>query len=218
MKLPTHVLALFALTIYSAPADEDSKSTEKLIFKTEWKGERITLPPPFAKDMKLQGIEEIRFAPGMFKPDSDSFFSYVFVFSVPGEKKLSEKVIKSETLTYYRGLAKSVLAGRGKEVDPSKFKFELEKAKQAKGVPASVADAKSVVQYTGKLDWIEPFATAKPQVLHFEIQAWADPKTKRNYLFVGTSPKEIDDKAEIWKKLRKIRSDFKVEAVESFSK
>jgi hypothetical protein len=207
MKLLQTILTIFAISACFALADEG----EKLVFKTEWQGERITLPPAFAPDMKLKGIEEIRFAPGMFDPKSDSFFSYVFVFSFSQDQPASEEMIKQETLTYYRGLAKSVLEGRGKEVDASKFKFELKKAKEANATAASVADAKTVTQYAGKLDWIEPFATAEPQVLHFEIQSWSDPATNRNYLFVGTSPQEIGDQVAIWKELRKIRSEFKVE-------
>ena len=105
-----------------------------------------------------------------------------------------------------------MLKGKGKEVDTSKFTFTLEKSDKPVAVPASVGDKSSVTQYFGKLDWIEPFATAEPQVLHFEIQAWSDPETKRSYLFVGTSPKPIGDTAAIWKEMRKIRSGFKVES------
>ena len=213
MKILRTILPLAALASAALlQADEEAGPVEKLVFETEWKGERIELPPPFAPEMKLEGIEEIRFAPGMFEPESDSFFSYVFVFAVPGDTELSKEVIQKETLAYYRGLAASVLKGRGKEVDTTKFKFTLEKSDKAVAVPASVGDKSSVTEYRGKLDWIEPFATAKPQVLHFEIQAWSDPDTKRGYLFVGTSPKEIGDSAAIWKEMRKIRSEFKVEA------
>ncbi|MGI9239725.1 MAG: hypothetical protein ACR2RV_02930 [Verrucomicrobiales bacterium] len=213
MRLLRFILPFATLaSIGSLQADEEAGSAEKLVFKTDWKGERIELPPPFAPEMKLEGIEEIRFAPGMFEPESDSFFSYVFVFSVPGDQELSQEVIQKETLAYYRGLAASVLKGKGKEVDTTKFKFTLEKSDKAGAVPASVGDKASVTEYRGKLDWIEPFATAKPQVLHFEIQAWTDPKTERGYLFVNTSPKEVSDTAAIWKEMRTIRSEFRVEA------
>src|SRR4051812_41200275 len=82
-----------------------SAAEEKLAFHTEWKGERIELPPSFAPAMALQGIEEIRFAPGMFNPKSDSFFTYALVFSVPKTQELTPEVIKRELLAYYRGLA-----------------------------------------------------------------------------------------------------------------
>jgi hypothetical protein len=202
------ILALLPSGLSIAQEPKDNPST-KLIFKTEWKGERIALPPEFAPKMKLKGIEEIRFAPGMFKPDSDSFFSYAFVFEVSQDQKLTRDVIHQETLVYYRGLAGSILKRKGKEVDVGKFTFKLEQAKAAKDSPATV-NAESVTQYVGKLDWIEPFATAKPQVLHFELQSWSDPKTKKNYLFVSTSPKAIGEKEAIWTELRKIRRSFEV--------
>ena len=209
MKFALYYIALaFSVTI--ANSQETEQVEEKLVFKTEWGGERITLPPDFAPDMKLKGIEVIRFAPGMFDPKSESFFSYAFVFAVSEDQKLTEEVIKGETLTYYRGLSKSVSGGKVTAAEAGKFTFELKKAKAAKAAPASIADPKQVMQYSGKLDWIEPFATKKAQVLHFELQSWSDPQTKRNYLFVCTSPQKADDEAKIWKELRKIRSDFEV--------
>jgi hypothetical protein len=204
--------SLNGLTQADEPTDKveaTATTSEKLVFDTEWKGERIALPPSFAPEMKLKGIEEIRFAPGMFDPNSDSFFTYAFVFSVSKDQELTKEVIHRETLAYYRGLAQSILKSKGKEVDASKFTFKLEQAKEATETPKNVAATK-VIQYSGKLDWVEPFATAKPQVLHFEIQSWADPKTAKNYLFVCTSPKEAMETSAIWTELRKIRHGFEV--------
>ena len=158
MKRFPFLLLLLASSAGLCSADESKKSTEKLVFKTEWRGERIALPPDFAPKMKLKGVEEIRFAPGMFKPEAEDFFSYVFVFAIDGEKKLTEEEIKKETLVYYQGLATSVMKGKGKEVDTSKFKFELENSEEAKQTAASITDKKSVTQYKGKLDWIEPLS------------------------------------------------------------
>ncbi len=42
----------------------------------KWSGETITLPPGFARDMAIKGVEVIRFAPGMFDPQAEDFFSY----------------------------------------------------------------------------------------------------------------------------------------------
>ncbi len=188
-----------------APALEETKPVpEKLSFKTEWKGEVIALPASFAPEMKLKGIEEIRFAPGMFESGSASFFTYVFVFSVSGEQKLTGEVIRDEMLAYYRGLAKSVLAGKDVEADTAKFAFEIKKAEAAKDAP------EAFTRYSGKLGWIEPFVTAKPQVLHFELQAWSDPKTTRNYLFVCASPRIPSAADPTWKELRDIRRTFSV--------
>ena len=196
------------------PANEKERTSggaaENITFHTEWKGERIELPPPFAPAMKLKGIEVIRFAPGMFDEKSDSFFSYAFVFSVSQEQVLTEEVIQGEILTYYRGLAGAVLKSKGKEVDADKFTLKLQLSKEATGTPEKVPGAVKFTEYTGQLDWVEPFITAKSQVLHFEIQSWADPRTSRNYLFVCTSPKAPAEADVTWKELRKIRRSFEV--------
>jgi hypothetical protein len=53
---------------------KDSEPAMRIQAPDDWRGERIVLPPPFAPDMKFKfkGIEEIRFAPGMFQADSDT--------------------------------------------------------------------------------------------------------------------------------------------------
>jgi hypothetical protein len=215
MKTPHLVLLAFAISFGSICAlsraqDAKDATPEALVFKTEWKGERITLPPAFAPEMGLKGIEEIRFAPGMFDVKSDSFFTYAFVFSVSADQKLPEDVIRKEILAYYRGLAKAVLKGKGVDVDAAKFAFELKKAEAVKDASESVATPETVAQYSGTLDWVEPFATAKAQTLHFEIHAWNDPRTARNYLFVCTSPKSPGETDPVWQKLRGIRRGFTV--------
>ncbi|NBR87508.1 MAG: hypothetical protein EBS84_18150 [Proteobacteria bacterium] len=185
---------------------------EAFVFKTSWKGERITLPPGFAPAMKLKGIEEIRFAPGMFQPQSDSFFSYAIVFSVAKDQALSPEVIQREILVYYQGLAESVSKSQGRTVDAGKFTFKLDRAKQATGAPAQLPPTTPVTQYAGELDWVEPFATGKPQVLHFEIQAWSDSAAARNYLFVCTSPTARTETTGIWSELRTIRRTFEIKS------
>lgn len=182
----------------------DEPGTLKLAAPEGWGGESIELPPKFAPDMALKGTEHIRFAPGMMKAGSDTFFSYAFVFELEPKPALTEAVLKDEFLKYYRGLCKAVLAGKLPDVDPSKFAIELKRAKtDAEPAPDEKA-ANSPTLYTGTLDWVEPFATKKPQKLNLEIRTWA--KGDRNFLFVCVSPQARD--AAIWKQLHTIRDDY----------
>ena len=75
----------------------------------EWAGERIKLPPGFAPKLGLKGIEEILFAPGMFKADEKNFFSYVFLFALERKPELTAEVLRKELLAYYIGLSKNVM-------------------------------------------------------------------------------------------------------------
>ena len=171
-----------------------------------WFGERIPLPPSFAPEMAWKGIEEIRFAPGMFKPDRPDFFSYALVFSLHPDANLSPAGLRKQILLYYQGLSSRVSAGKGRKVDVSKFSVELRPAKDLSG--SAPEQAENPAAYLATLKWVEPFATAKPQNLHLEIHAWKDKARKRTYLFFCASPQAPD--APIRKTLRSIRAAFRV--------
>jgi hypothetical protein len=182
----------------------DEPSPAKLAAPAGWGGETIQLPPGFAPEMKLKGSEHIRFAPGMMDPESDTFFSYAFVFELEPMPELTEAVVKEEFLKYYRGLCKAVLKGKLPEVDPSKFTLELQRAKSDAKVTQDDKNADMFVLYTGTLEWVEPFATKKPQTLNLDIQTWT--RNNRSFIFACVSPQARD--AEIWKQLHTIRNDY----------
>ena len=182
---------------------EETKSG-KLTAPEGWAGETIELPPGFAPDMKLKGSEHIRFAPGMMKPASDSFFCYAFVFELQPKPELTEAVVKDEFLKYFRGLCKAVLNGKLPDVDPSGFTLELQRVKSDIKPASDEKAAETPLLYTGTLDWVEPFATKKPQKLNLEIRTWS--RNNRNYIFACVSPQARD--TAIWKQLHAIRDDY----------
>jgi len=193
------VICIHALLAFTGDGfAQEQKDDIPLKAPKDWSGETITLPPGFASDMKLRGIEVIRFAPGMFDPKAKVFFSYAFVFRVKAEQELPLKMIRSEIMTYYRGLAKAV--GRG-QIDTSGFALKLDARKANSEKPAA-----GISLYAGQLKWIEPFKTKMAQTLEMELDAWKGAKGKYNYLFACVSP--ADMKQDIWKQMRSIRTDF----------
>ena len=107
----------------------------------EWAGERIKLPPTFAPKLGLKGIEEILFAPGMFKAEAKDFFTYVFLFALERKPELTPAVLRKELLVYYAGLSKSRLGNP--KLDTSKFTVKLSPLKENGPVPKSAVGAKS---------------------------------------------------------------------------
>lgn len=165
----------------------------------QWFGERIKLPPNFAPKMGLKGIEEILFAPGMFKATDKDFFSYVFLFALQPKPELTADVLRKELLIYYSGLSKNVM--RNPSLDTSKFTVKVEPLKKNGSVAKASVDVKS---YRAEVYWLEPFATKKMQTLYFELQTWKYKGSPYNYLFVCASPQKVD--APIWKTMRGIRA------------
>ena len=203
-------LAAAIVGLVQGKAETGSKTTtpKPEIFHWEtgpgWFGERIKLPPGFSPTMSWKGIEEIRFAPGMFKADQPDFFSYALVFSLEPDAEVSPASLRKQILLYYQGLSSQVSTGKGRKVDVSKFTIDLKPAKDLSG--SAPKQAKGSAVYHATLKWIEPFATGKPQDLHLEIHAWKDKSRKRTYLFFCASPQSSE--APIRKTLRKIRAAF----------
>ena len=178
----------------------------------KWFGERIALPPKgFAPDLGLKGIEEILFAPGMFKADQPDFFTYVFLFAVEAKPVLTSEVLQKELFTYYAGLSKARL--RNPNLDTSKFSVNVRKMKHFEKKPKGSFD---VASFTATVNWIEPFATRKFQTLHFELQTFKFAGSPHQYLFVCASPKPRD-KA-IWNTLREIRGNVALKPKPSAAK
>ena len=192
-----HLIALFALLLLVSPVLAQQHPV-KITFDTPkgWNGETITLPPGFAKNLSLKGIEEIRFAPGMFKADQEDFFSYVLVFWLPDTKPLNKQQIHDELLKYYRGLAAAVGKGRKLNIDTAAFKIDVKPVKKKPG------------EFVAAMDWVEPFVTGKPQKLHMELKAAAMPDGKASTLQMTVSPQTTDH--QVWKSLRKVLASVKI--------
>lgn len=167
-----------------------------LIAPKNWRGETIQVPPGFAKDMKLTGTEKIRFAPGMFKSDADDFFTYVLVFRLKPEPELTAETLQRELLVYYRGLAAAVSEGK---IKTEGFTYALKKLD-------GDSQEKATANYAATLKWIEPFVTAEPQTLNFELRVWKSEKGDHNWVFMAVSPNDSD--APIWKTMHQIRDKF----------
>lgn len=80
---------LICLPLSAQDEPKDTLPTPKGL-TNEW----IPLPPGFAPKFGYKGVEDIRFAPGMFKADSDSFFSYLLAFQVEPTSKVDTDSLK----------------------------------------------------------------------------------------------------------------------------
>jgi hypothetical protein len=167
----------------------------------KWGKERIPFPLGFAKDIDYKGFEELRFAPGMFKPEADDYFSYAFLFWLEGTVAVDAKTLEADLLKYYKGLCTAVAKSRKLELDFSKIAV---KATKQEGKPKLAGEESDF--YHARIDWFDPFTTGKPLTLHLEL--WSRPADagKSTCLFALASPKEKS--APVWEVLRKIQADF----------
>src|SRR5262245_12630275 len=192
---------LWLLVVTNPALSQPEKKPYRLPTPDGWKTETIKLPPPFAPDMTWKGEEELRFSPGMFKADSETFFSYALLFWLPQQKKLDAKTMERELLAYYQGLAKAVMESKKQKVDVAAFKVTL---KDAPDKPEKRPGGETVSAYIGEITWIEPFATQKAQKLRLEVHNWLSTKHRHHCVFICASPQPPT--AAVWKALREIRA------------
>lgn len=69
-----------------------------------WKSETIPFPLDFAKTLPHRGVEELRFAPGMFDPAAPGYWSYTFVWRTEDVAALGAADLDRELTAYFRGL------------------------------------------------------------------------------------------------------------------
>jgi len=184
-------LALFAVQTAGRPAPE-------LLVRTPpgWKFERIDFPLPFAPDLPLRGFEELRFAPGMYDTESDTYFTYVFAMKLEGELNVDAKFLSSLLESYYRGLCLTVAKDRDFKIDGAKIKAD---------VGEDHFEAPRSRHFHAVLESFDPFVTGKPLTLHMEILVVQPTKTDQR-IFAAVSPKPIDDP--VWKRLRAFKRLF----------
>ncbi|BBM03272.1 hypothetical protein [Microbulbifer sp. GL-2] len=153
-------------------------------FPKNSKTEVIPFPIEFAPDITLNGIEELVFLQGMYKPDSEAFFSYAFSWTHKPEKAqvFKKSEIKKFIAAYYSGLYKAVSNGKERE--------------------STVIIEQAGEKYRGQISWIEPFVTKEDQTLYFEGSEVYCEKTNELRWYFLVSPQ--DSSHPVWTELQSI--------------
>jgi hypothetical protein len=168
-----------------------------LLAPADWQFEQFPLPPVFAPTIKYNGIEELRFSPGMFKKEATSYFTYAFAARLDSTKNVTPADIKSYLLTYFKGLCSKTAADRKlSPVDTAAISVSIERKK--------TADQETV--YNILLHAFGVFADGAPVTLNMEVKVMNDIPGQRVFLLFIVSPLPKTDA--LWQGLYKIQKEF----------
>ena len=168
------------------PPKAQSTPAPQAIDCTPWKKERIDLPLSFAPEIKYQGYEVLRFAPGMFDVNKDDYFTYAFVMNIKNEGIDNEKELEELLLLYFKGLMKAVTAKDEAPLDTSNFEVDVTKTKEGFNVLANIADG---------------FVTKQELALNMEVTQ--NKTSAGSCLRVSASPKATN--SQTWNLLRQVQ-------------
>lgn len=70
----------------------------------DWGVEKFTIPISFAPEIHYKGVEDIRFAPGWAKKESEEYWTYSFLWYLDGKIEINKSLLEDHLKVYYDGL------------------------------------------------------------------------------------------------------------------
>ena len=194
---PRHSLLLIAFVLLTGSVyAEEATLPFSMPIPEGWRTETIPFPLEFAPTLPYTGLEELRFAPGMFQEGDDDFWTYAFVWWVESEEPSDAASLSSHLKTYFRGLAAAV--AQGKELDLGEAEFSA-------SIRAGEADT-----FEGTAETFDAFVTAGQVRLNIRGEVRKCPDQGHKAIFFGLSPKDRDHP--VWSDLDSIRQGFRCQA------
>ena len=151
-----------------------------LIIPKDWTIERFLIPISFAPQIAYKGIEDIRFAPGWSKAETEEYWTYAFLWYVDGSPKTDAAIISSNLKAYYTGLI---------EINRESYKLPKEKLIPVVTTFKEMATANGDTRtYTGTIEMLD-YMGQKPITLNCIAHLRSCPEEKKTVLFYELSPK-----------------------------
>ena len=167
---------------------QPSATSEIIKVPAGWSGESFALPPSFAPDFAVSGVEEVRFAPGWDDPASDRFWTYTFAWYLNGDANLTAQRLEKLVGDYFGGLTKSV--GQDNGIAPEKI---VAAKAHFEATPASTYQD----NFRGTIAFMDVFFTKNQITLNAEVKASYCPALDKHLMVFSFSPQAFED--DVWK-------------------
>lgn len=180
---PEHIQETYS---YTAPSD--------------WAHELILFPMNFAPTINYKGFEELRFAPGWAKENSDEMWAYTLLWWLDKKYEINEKELERNLSAYYSGLTK---------MHAIETKLDITNYKPSKITVKKVATANGdLATYTATGNIFDSYVTKKMSNLNFKIHLKDSSDNDRTILLIEAAA--ADFSGAVWKKLDEINEKVKI--------
>lgn len=165
------------------------KGLELLV--TDWGKEFFHFPIHFAEEIPYRGVEEVVFPKGWIKPDSDDFWSYVFVWALEDKREVTVEELEENLKLYFDGLSEGSSRTDQSKLIEATVEFETNK------------NTEDSIAFFGELTIFDGFATQEPLTLYARIYSDYCEEKEQLILLFRFSPLSYDH--DIWDKLRTVK-------------
>lgn len=195
LKRAIAIAAALVLVGLSTGAENKARSPFSLPTPDGWRTETIPFPLGFAPELDYTGVEELRFAPGMFTAGAEDYWTYAFVWWIPIGTDPGAERLQTDLEAYFFGLTRVVARGNG--FDPGNPTYE------AKLRRVGESDANRL---QGRVLTYDAFAARKPVELNVRVENVPCAEEGRRALLFLLSP-QAENHA-VWRSLEMIRDGF----------
>ena len=157
----------------------------------DWRFERLDFPPSFAPELNYDAFEELRFAPGMFDPNSDTHFTYLLAIQFNEAFDTSEKNLNAFFVKYYQGLCGAV--GKDQSLKLDEIESNLKRIKKNK--------------WQGDALIFDSFNGGTKLEIYLDLE-WLPQSKSEGLLFAIVSSQPFDAKG--WKSFYAIKDDLEL--------
>ena len=196
MKTLFVVSLLLYLSTGGLAQQESSSATSALLrAPDDWGQESFALPPAFAPNFDISGVEEVRFAPGWADSTSTQFWTYTFAWYVDGDASLTEQRLATLVENYFGGLTRSV--GKQNGIAPEKIARA-----EAQFTATEAADDQSA--FEGTVALFDVFFTQRLITLNTKVKANYCAALDRQLILFSFSPQALAN--EVWQAFDAVQS------------
>lgn len=195
------ILSLFRIATYSQQINSDFdghkwEAPYALPTPKDWSIERFPIPISFAPQIPYKGVEDIRFAPGWAKAQTEEYWSYAFLWYVDGKVKIDAEIINRNIKNYYAGL----IAANGRTIPVEKL---IPVETSFREVRKDKDDLKTYIGTIKMLDYM----AQKPITLNCKVHVKSCIGENNMFIFYELSPQPLSHN--IWLSLDQLWIDFK---------
>ena len=195
-KRTISIAAILVLAGLSTWAEDGAEIPFSLPTPDGWRTETIPFPLGFAPELDYTGLEELRFAPGMFTAGAEDYWSYAFVWWIPLGTDPGVERLQADLEAYFFGLTRVVARSNG--FDPGNPTYEAR---------LSRIDGTEPARLRGRVLTFDAFAARKAVELNVRVDNVPCETEGQRALVFLLSPQPEDHA--VWLSLQKIRDGFR---------
>ncbi|MEM6720309.1 MAG: hypothetical protein AAF611_13370 [Bacteroidota bacterium] len=174
-----NLVCLITLFFTICTFGQEEKESLLLTFDDSWRKEILPMPLSFAPQIPLKGVEEVRFSKGWAQKDSDTFWTYAFVWNVNLNEMLTTKTLELYMQYYFDGLMGVVNKDKSKTVPKTIALFLKED------------DTKETAHFIGKIQLYDAFHTKDMTTLNCSVRQVYCAEKQKSFVLFHFSPQEF---------------------------